>query len=184
MRNLLLALAVTAPISVLADPVVWEVNGHRYELVRDPNITWFEARDSAEAMGGYLATLTSAAENDFVVRYLLGLDDKSPYWLGGFQDEFAEEPGGNWQWVTGESWDWTNWANLEPNNLTNRDEDGLAFAFWGDASIGEWNDAPLGWSGYSNGGFIVEYTVPEPGTLLLFGLGLLGMGVFQRGRNS
>src|SRR5688572_27850883 len=42
-------------------------NGHGYEAVLAPQgISWTQARDAADALGGYLATITSAAENEFV----------------------------------------------------------------------------------------------------------------------
>src|SRR6185295_3010578 len=49
----------------------WETsaggNGHWYKAVASSNsITWTEADQLARAQGGYLATITSAAENDFV----------------------------------------------------------------------------------------------------------------------
>lgn len=180
----LAALSFLLPAAALADPITWELNGHRYELIRSAGITWTDARDAAEDRGGYLATITSQEENAFIVEYLLGSEDKSPYWLGGFQDDDASEPGGAWQWITGELWDWTNWAAGEPNNSTWNNEDALAFAFWGSATIGQWNDAPAGYR-YGNGGYIVEYSaVPEPGTLALFGLGLLGIGLSQRRRRK
>ena len=49
-------------------------NGHYYELVADLYITWSAARDAASGMtldgnlcNGYLATVTSQEENDFIV---------------------------------------------------------------------------------------------------------------------
>lgn len=38
-------------------------NGHSYEVIHDGNITWPQAKAAAESKGGYLATITSAAEN-------------------------------------------------------------------------------------------------------------------------
>ncbi len=60
-----------------ATPVEWTVdsggNGHWYDFVgygvggvADPIGTWENARDAAEAAGGYLATPTSAAEWSFM----------------------------------------------------------------------------------------------------------------------
>ena len=46
---------------------------------------------------------------------------------------------------------------------------------------GEWNDVPLG--GDPNGAaFIVEYAVPEPGTYLLFGVGIISLTLYGRRR--
>jgi hypothetical protein len=175
---ILTAVGLMAPLTATADPIVWAVNGNSYELITsEGGLTWGEAKQAAEDLGGHLATITSAAENDFIVAELgIGLN---PYWLGGFQQAGSGEPAVDWQWVTGEAFSFTNWANGEPNNLNN--EDALAFAFWSGATAGQWNDAPTAFL-YSNGGFVVEYEVPEPGTLALLGLGLIGAGLTRRRR--
>ena len=146
-----------------ADPICWSVNGHFYEAIAYPSgITWDEARDIAESstylgVNGYLATITSMEENNFIVDNLGG----DTFFLGGYQPDGSPEPGGNWQWVTGETWSFTNWSAGEPNNeysggaILNPpggevSEEVLHFFRGG----GEWNDVPRtsGW-----GGLIVEY---------------------------
>ena len=60
-------------------------------------MTWYDAKAHCESLSGYLATLTSQDEHDFVFNNL-GVD--APYgmvWLGA-TDEVQE---GIWQWVTG-----------------------------------------------------------------------------------
>ena len=171
---LALVAVLLSPMAANAVPIVWDFNGHSYELIASGGITWQDASDAAEGMGGYLATITSDAENEFIVS-MLGIG-QSPYWLGGFQAPGSSEPDTEWQWVTGEAWGYTNWASGEPNDAAG--EDALAFAFFAD--VGQWNDAPVDYL-YGNGGYVVEYKkVPEPGTLALFGLGLFGMGLAKR----
>jgi hypothetical protein len=63
--------------------------GHWYERV-DTDATWVEAKAAAEprsyaGMQGYLATITTEAENQWIVANLGGaltLD----HWLGGYRD--------------------------------------------------------------------------------------------------
>ena len=134
----------------------WAGNSHYYELVNAPNLSWTDARAAAEAAGGHLATITSLAENEFIYN-TLGVGNR-PLWLGGFQPpDFVEPPfDDGWQWVTGELFSYTNWAGGEPNNTTLDNEDSLVF--W---TAGTWNDSPTGWTGYGNGGYIIEYPDPD-----------------------
>lgn len=97
-------------------------NGHWYKPVAvESPISWLVASNAAAA-GGYLATLTSAEENDFVFALV---DDDQYYsstvwwagpWVGGFQPDGAPEPAGGWTWVTGEAWNYTHWDQGEPSN--------------------------------------------------------------------
>ncbi|WP_461637022.1 MBG domain-containing protein [Labilibaculum euxinus] len=74
-------------------------NGHFYENV-NTSVTWTEAKAAASAktyygLQGYLCTVTSAAENNFI----LGIQDDTDdvLWLGGLDSE----TNGTWKWVTG-----------------------------------------------------------------------------------
>ena len=73
-------------------------NGHYYRLVNNgSNITWTDARDAAAAssyfgMQGYLVTITSEEENNFLTSLI-----NSNTWIGA--SDAAEE--GVWRWVTG-----------------------------------------------------------------------------------
>lgn len=58
--------------STFASQAEWSIASggydHRYEaVVSRTQVTWKQARAPAEACGGYLATLTSAAEDNFVL---------------------------------------------------------------------------------------------------------------------
>lgn len=190
-RNCLAALSMVAALGLIptapAAPVQWTVaeggNGHWYEAVYIPErIEWEAAKAAAEAVPGhYLATATSALENQFI--FSLVEDPKfwwGPFngvenalfgpWLGGFQDPDAAEPADGWQWVTGEPWSFTAWGLGEPNN--SYDEDLLHFAHRTDGP--EWNDFKPNYGGMN--GYVVEF--PEPATLgaLLFG----GLALFRR----
>jgi hypothetical protein len=82
--------------------------GHYYEVIDEP-ATWHNAAAYCEQDGGYLATINSAEENQFVYNLT---DIGNQTWLGA-TDEAVE---GTWKWVTGEPFDYTNWGLGEPNN--------------------------------------------------------------------
>ncbi len=84
-------------------------NGHMY-FRSTSNFTWANANAIANAAGGHLATLTSAAES-------AALASAGTSWIG-LSDEATE---GTWTWVTGEPFAYANWAAGEPNNSGNQD---------------------------------------------------------------
>lgn len=148
-----------------------KLGGNLYQAVADPGITWSDARTAAAAMKrrgcvGHLATITSQEENDFIA----GTFPEAVaggYWLGGFQPPGSEEPGGGWEWITGEPFIFTNWADGEPNDARG-DENALHFfpPFFGGGTRapGTWNDqnednsANLGPEGaFDIGGYVVEF---------------------------
>ena len=109
-----------------ADLNQWRVseggNGNWYRVaVATRPITWDEAERRAEAMGGHLVTITSRAQEDFV----LGLINDDLFWsvpevfgpwIGCAQLDEAREPDGGWRWVTGEPFLYSNWASGQPND--------------------------------------------------------------------
>jgi hypothetical protein len=83
------------------------VNGHYYCLT--PGMTgWPEAERIAQQMGGHLATIRSAAEEDW-------LFSRFPHWGAlwiGVNDLAHESV---WTWTSGESVDYAHWGDGEPN---------------------------------------------------------------------
>jgi hypothetical protein len=157
--------------------VKWAVsdggNGHYYRAVMVPEgITWDDANTRARAEGGYLVTITSAAENEFVYNLVAGDDgywifESNAYgpWLGGYQPTGSSEPSRGWTWVTGEPFSYTNWWTGEPNNGGSADaEESLHFIGGNALKSPDWNDAP---HDFGAKGYIVEFNEvnTKPGTL-------------------
>jgi len=117
-------------------------NDHWYERV-NAEVTWHEAKQQAEDMGGYLATTTSDAENTWVYDNLGGAGT----WLGG-TDEGSE---GTWRWVTGEPWGYTRWASSDqPDNAGGAEH---YLHYHAPYPAYTWND----WTATVTQNFIVEY---------------------------
>ncbi len=169
--------------SLGATPIQWPVaaggNDHYYELVDTGNfVSWLDAQALAQAAGGYLATITSSAENTFLTDLTAGTEAYI-----GASDALTE---GVFTWVTGELFGFTNWAFQEPN-----DDMAPASPLGEDYTVinppapgnapGTWNDVPD--QSFRVMAYVVEYDtapVPEPSTLLLLGGGALALFGAQR----
>jgi hypothetical protein len=152
-------------------------NGHYYELISSTS-TWTSAKTAAEARsylgyGGYLATITSAAENNFIRQVLnadawIGASDNYTYINAAtgtttFSNQSNSE--GKWYWVTGPeagtqfstgnnfptavSGRYTNWNSGEPNN-SGGEHYGEIYS--SGSNPGAWNDLPNNSLAY-----VVEY---------------------------
>jgi hypothetical protein len=143
-------------------------NGHWYEAVYigQAGISWTVANVMAEALGGYLVTLESKEENDFVFELIK--DPRYWYeskfyfgpWIGASRIRGDYEVGGGWQWVkTNEVFAYTNWATYpqwnasEPNNWDGAEQYVHFYGIDPD-HLNSWNDesdtTPIK-------GFVVEY---------------------------
>ncbi|MET1415875.1 lectin-like protein [Roseibium sp. HPY-6] len=191
--------------SAAAAPFQWTAvsggNDHWYEFVvlgvGDPSLSATQAEALAESssfmgLGGYLATITSAAEQSFLNMNWTGAGSVTgqfldySYFLIGATDRDTE---GSFEWLggpdDGNPLGHTNWKLGEPNNAGGED---YVVAWWEDSATGAWNDVP-GNSGVR--AYLVEYSgapvpVPLPAALplLVGGLGLLGFAAHRRRRTS
>ena len=171
--------------------VQWNVadggNGHWYEAVLSPNITWNDANQAALDRTGnwYLGTITSQSENDFILDLFKNQSDfwiygghsslvgdvyKGP-WIGG---QSSSNNSNDWSWATGEPFSFSDWGPYEPFGNGDR----ISYAQFGSSTNIGWNDAP---NYYTSPGFVVETNaVPIPGAVWLLGSGLISLVAVRR----
>ena len=139
--------------------------GDNQYFLSTAKFTWEAAKADAEAKGGHLATINSAAESTA----LSGLSISG--WIG-LTDKYAE---GAYRWVTGETFGFTNWLPGEPKNLGNEDYVILL--------PGGWNDLPNTGGSGSGGG---EYYILEidNGVRVFQTAGLAPLSQFQVGMHQ
>lgn len=154
--------------------VQWSIseggNDHWYRAISAPDgITWEQARAAAEAEGGYLATVTSAEENDFLNGTLatgpannsfwFQPDNAFGPWIGLLQTPGSAEPDSGWRWITGEPMAFTQWAPGAPDNGNPNEDFGILFWLQGSSTFG-WqdcnNDGRLSIAGHPVISYIVE----------------------------
>ncbi len=219
-KSILVAAIVLFASTCQATPIQWSTasggNGHWYEVVSMPEdvttneidlaisamgepyaviggngIGWWEAGVIANSRGGFLASIQSQGENDFIFSLInnpLYWDGGSGPWFGGLQEPTSVdyvEPDGGWEWSNSsvhpsvpydsiflEPMSYSNWYGLEPNNsggyenVTHFCTEGISLE-----PSPYWNDRA---SNIPCNSFIIEYEViPEPATLLLFGFGAM-----------
>ena len=140
---------VSLPEDTVINLVQWAVsdggNGHWYAVI--PRImSWPEADSIARTiprhgMQGYLATITSAAENEFIRNSVIAGVIQPSYhdelWLGGTEID------GMWSWITREPFVYSNWAGGILDNVGIE----TALAMWGANTTdarrvpGTWNNS-------------------------------------------
>ncbi len=137
-------------------------NNEKYHVFNN-GMTWQEAKEYCESIGGHLAVITSQSEQDQINNLLSAFPAaRRSYWIGGHINS-----NGNFQWVTDEAFSYTNWNNGEPNS--GFAEPGLMLYGTSEiAVLGKWNDLKYDCSGNpatfynkDNFGFICEWDDPE-----------------------
>lgn len=145
-------------------------NGHYYDIIVTPLQSWVAAKAQAEAMGGYLASIRSQQENDWLWNSF-NIGGTPAYWTstgpwpgydGPVFGAYCAPNSNTWTWVSGEAWDYSNWGWGMGSG-----ERGAQFI----AHQPVWDDIGVygGTSAGGNNSFIVEWNsnpVPGPGALV------------------
>lgn len=153
----------------------WQVNpanGHYYRII-GPGLTWAEGKATAARMGGYLAVINDASENQWLMGMFRPISDTA--FVGG--NDITEEGGWVWDESGANFWNgagdgtavpgmYANWNTGEPNNVGDAGED-VAEIHLG---TGRWNDLNAARERYcivESGSAQVGYDGPTPGTAVL-----------------
>ncbi|MEM7556637.1 MAG: FG-GAP-like repeat-containing protein [Cyanobacteria bacterium P01_A01_bin.84] len=159
-------------------------NGRFYQFIENDGISWTDAKTAAESLTnfgrqGYLATITSQAEQDIIID-----DVKGNGWIGGSDAETE----GEWKWVTGPEagttfWsgngtagapvnnEYNNWkrivnpgdpndaSQLEPNDNNGVEDYAHVIGNPAAGTLGEWNDINDTETNvdFKSQGYLVEY---------------------------
>ena len=107
-----------APCSAASTTTLFPVNakefqGNHYLVVRNSEVSWQEAKEACEELGGHLVTITTKEESNFLLTLINSTSDFS-YYMGGYR--FCSD---GWEWITGEPWGFTDWRYDQPDNVAN-----------------------------------------------------------------
>jgi hypothetical protein len=162
-------LSVSVQKKVAGSTAYYDGTGNYYEFVQNNSITYMQARTAASqrtlnGIQGYLVTITSDAEHNFVLSKIQGAYD---IWIS-LSDREAE---GVWKIDSGPEagtvvwnglWNgsapsgrYAKWCGGEPNDSGSED---AAVTKWGGGNC--WNDLPHD-NYYWVGGYVVEYDAPQ-----------------------
>jgi hypothetical protein len=174
------ALLVALSMESTAAPFIWPAssggNGHAYEFVPANGVAWSSAKNAAASMSyqeqfGYLATVSTQPENDFL--FNLRPSPTATFqgsWIGVHIASNVQ----TWETgpETGSSLDYKNWGGGEPNNGGSSAYGYMHIGSGTYAGItpGKWADAGGGIANPSDPviGYFVEYSIPEPRGRTLF----------------
>ncbi|WP_342597561.1 C-type lectin domain-containing protein [Cyanobacterium aponinum UTEX 3222] len=114
-------------------------NGNKYFLTSE--MSWQDAQNLAEKMGGNLVTVNDEKENQWLIETFI-TSETNFLWIG-INDQAVE---GEFIWISGEMSNYLNWAEGEPNN--NPQQGGEHFGVINGSNnpfkrpVGTWSDAP------------------------------------------
>lgn len=104
-----------------------QFNGHTYQLF-DLDLTWTEAKEYCESLGGHLITISSSAEQTFLISMIRNNESYDEYAIGLYFDIENDE----WKWVDGSPLSYTYWNWYKKYDETYHMPDN----WWGDEYYG------------------------------------------------
>ncbi|HEX7860267.1 MAG TPA: lectin-like protein [Verrucomicrobiae bacterium] len=120
--------------AVVHGPIYNPDTGHFYFLLSQNN--WTASENESQLLGGHLATINEANEQDWVFRnFGSGFGAGRHLWIG--LNDAADE--GIYRWSSGDSFEFSAWAAGEPNAALPT-EDFVALYNRGHSAQGQWND--------------------------------------------
>ena len=176
LAGVLLSTLSGAYADILFGPITNPANGHEYILLN--NSTWTDSEAQAEAMGGHLATINDAAEDNWVYSTFSNFGGQPRHlWIGLSSGGSDGSVLSNYHWADGEALSYSNFGIFEPNF-----PDEYFVFIIGPADLyfgGQWNNwYDIATAEYGGGGPLLPVNgvveiVPEPSTWLLVALSLV-----------
>jgi len=187
--GLLILLSAGANAAIILGSATWSGNSRTYHLIAGGNlgtpagISWSDAEAYAVTnLGGHLATVDSSQLDNWIWNTFGNAANRN-LWIG-LTDKDSE---GQFKWIaTGAAASYANWYTGEPNNFNNEDYVFIlrsGFSGGNGPGEGKWNDAQVGWTEFFSAPmYAIAETVPEPTSLVLFGIGSAAMAFARRKR--
>jgi hypothetical protein len=183
-----------AAVPASSTPLQFGSTNTYFEYVSNPSVSWASAETAAASLSfsgasGYLAVITSAAENNFLAsNFTISGSSFEGAWLGAECDPSAAcsweaGPLAGQQFSQGQAsvgGAYVNWGGIEPNNSPSAAYMNIGATYAGIGN-GQWADAANGLasSGDPVQGYLVEFsTTPLPSTWLMLLSGFVGLGFF------
>ncbi len=122
----------TGPSVNVTDPV--QYNGHWYAVIIN-NLSFYEAEEQAQRIGGHLATVNDQAENEFITQLIFDTFGYDKNAFIGLNDADQE---GILTWISGETSDYQNFLSGAADNWNG--SAGQDFVITNHSEPGAWDD--------------------------------------------